>query len=144
MKKKKFYFEYLKGKAADRKGMGMELALLVLLVVFACSVLLVSSAIAGKNAILKQEAALVQQMTVDQLAEDFLTDHQVDETTRFADYAVFQYNGEWEKQFGSGDLAPVVDASEAVDGRILITDLSGNPLLIIETDGGHITRWDYR
>ena len=124
----------------------MELALLVLLVVFACSVLFVSSALTGSDYLLEKKEEFVQQMTVDQLAEDYLQNGTVTDADRFADYAVFRYNGtEWEKQFGSIELAPVVDDAEAADGRVLITDLSGNPLLIIEkTADGRILRWDYR
>ena len=146
MKKKRFDFEYLKGKAIDRKGMGMELALLVLLVVFACSVLLVSSALTGSDYLLEKKEDFVQQMTVDQLAEDYLQNGTVTDADRFADYAVFLHNGtEWKKQFGSIEIAPVVDAADAANGRVLITDLSGNPLLIIEkTADGRILRWDYR
>jgi hypothetical protein len=65
-------FKYLKGKASDRKGLGMELALLVLLVVFACSTLLVSSALSGKNVLNARADALVARVTLDEYAERVL------------------------------------------------------------------------
>jgi len=67
--KKKSGFEYLLGKAVDRKGMGMELALLVLLVVFACSTLLVSSALIGKSNVKAKDAELRLKLELDAIAE---------------------------------------------------------------------------
>ncbi len=75
MKKAKFNFKYLKGKALDRKGLGMELALLVLLVVFACSTLLVTSALIGKGNIQQKELELTTRLNLDQMAEEYIADH---------------------------------------------------------------------
>ena len=60
------------GKLAGRKGMGMELALLVLFVVMACSILLVSSAMVGKSNLNDRKDQLLQRAQVDMFAEDVL------------------------------------------------------------------------
>lgn len=133
MKKKPFLFEYLKGKATDRKGVGMELALLVLLVVFACSTLLVSSALMGKNNLKTQEQRLYQ------LAERIMkNDTTVKTDERFSDYAAFQ-NG---SDFLNRGIETPADEILA-DANLVITDLSGTPLLTVAWEDGKITRWSY-
>ena len=84
-------FRYQKGKASDRKGMGMELALLVLLVVFACSTLLVSSAMLGKDALNTKEQDVLQKMALDEFAERMLAGESAEEIRqlpKFANYEV--------------------------------------------------------
>lgn len=136
MKKKPFLFEYLKGKATDRKGVGMELALLVLLVVFACSTLLVSSALMGKNNLKTQE----QRIALDELAERIMKkDTTVKTDEKFSDYAAFQNNGSDVLNRG---IEPPADEILA-DANLVITDLSGTPLLTVAWEDGKITRWSY-
>lgn len=139
MKKKPFLFEYLKGKATDRKGVGMELALLVLLVVFACSTLLVSSTLMGKNNLKTQEQRLYQRIALDELAERIMeNDTTVKTDEKFSDYAAFQ-NGSDVLNRG---IEPPADEILA-DANLVITDLSGTPLLTVAWEDGKITRWSY-
>lgn len=120
--KKKSGFEYLLGKAVDRKGMGMELALLVLLVVFACSTLLVSSALMGKDSIKKKEAELRLELELDAIAEARMAD---------GDY---ELDDELKKKYG---LEEITDGFE-------ITDTSGKVLLTVKKNGeGKIAEWRY-
>lgn len=72
MRKQFLKFKYKKGKLFSRKGMGMELALLVLLAVFACSTLLVSSAMFGKNTLMREEKQVITRLALDELAEKAL------------------------------------------------------------------------
>ena len=72
MKHARINFKYLKRKASDRKGLGMELALLVLLVVFACSTLLVTSALIGKGNIQQKELELTTRIALDRMAEEYI------------------------------------------------------------------------
>lgn len=88
--KKRRFTEYIKGKAFDRKGLGMELALLVLLVVFACSTLLVSSAVYGKDALNKKEQAVFEKLALDEYAERVLAGADTSDA-RFEDYAYAWY-----------------------------------------------------
>lgn len=74
MRKSSKKIAYLKGKATDRKGAGMELALLVLFVVFACSTLLVTSALQGKQRLQQQESRMVQRLEVEQVAQQAMQD----------------------------------------------------------------------
>lgn len=72
LRNRKLDMKRWKGKFTGRKGMGMELALLVLLVVFGCSTLLVSSAMIGKSNLDRQEERLTQRTELDRIAEEFL------------------------------------------------------------------------
>ena len=144
MKKKRFVFEYLKGKATNRNGMGMELALLVLLVVFACSTLLVSSALIGKSNLQTQEQQLHQRIALDELAERVLAgdDASLASDEQFADYAVFEKNGDdWTKTLAREGVELNPEGLE--DAVLVITDLSGKPLLTVAKRGDKITRWSY-
>ena len=123
---KKIKLNHCKGKAFDRKGLGMELALLVLLVTFACSTLLVSSALMGRDTLNAREADLKQQLLLDELAERVLDGQtSLAEDARFAAYAY-------------------AEAQEG-DVRVLtITDKAGQTLLTVKVDGENkITEWMY-
>lgn len=61
-------------KNAGRRGIGIEMAVLVLLVVFGLSGLLVSTAMLEKNNLDKEKAAVAQRMELDRLAEAFCAD----------------------------------------------------------------------
>ena len=110
---------YLKGKATDRKGAGMELALLVLFVVFACSTLLVTSALRGKQDLQRQESRMVQRLQLDQLAEQAIKDPDVTHES----YAIVR---------------------DDITNTITITDDKGTALLTVSwDDAGVITQWQY-
>jgi len=118
----------------------MELALLVLFVVFACSTLLVSAALLGKDNMVSQEAQLRQKLKVDQLAESILTGDTPD-AAAFADYAAFLWNGSVWYPVVNGDDIDRSGFAE-VAGDLLITDGAGVPLLTVELEAGTIIRWD--
>ena len=92
MRKQFLKFKYKKGKLFSRKGMGMELALLVLLAVFACSTLLVSSAMFGKNTLMREEKQVITRLALDELAEKALAGKLPEDT---GDYTVEQTTDGW-------------------------------------------------
>lgn len=104
-----------KGKASGRKGMGMELALLVLFVVFACSVLLVSAAMLGKSNLNDRKDRMEERFALDMLAEQALAGN-----------------------FESDDY--VFDKRE---NSLVIKDKDGQVKLTVTWESGKITGWDY-
>ena len=72
---------YGKGKFCRRKGMAIELALFVMLVVFAGSALTVTSVLADHKALIAREQQTVHRSVVDELAERLLADPNSDPTT---------------------------------------------------------------
>lgn len=56
---------------ARRRGIGIELALLALVVIFGMSALLVSTAMLERNHLQQEKTALSQRMELDRLAEEF-------------------------------------------------------------------------
>ncbi len=120
MRKLFLKFKYIKGKVSCRKGMGMELALLVLLAVFACSTLLVTSAMYGKDTLMREETQVVTRLKLDELAEKALKQSGT-HTTEYQDYTVVKTNS-----------------------SITVKDTTGNILLVVEYSGGKITAWDYK
>lgn len=120
MRKLFLKFKYIKGKVSCRKGMGMELALLVLLAVFACSTLLVTSAMYGKDTLMWEETQVVTRLKLDELAEKALKQSGT-HTTEYQDYTVVKTNS-----------------------SITVKDTTGNILLVAEYSGGKITAWDYK
>lgn len=112
-------FTHWKGKATGRKGMGMELALLVLFVVFACSVLLVSSAMLGKSNLNDRKDQMAERFALDQLAEQAMAD------TNFVNN---NENYRVEKR----------------DDSLVIADPEGTVLLTVAWEDGKITRWEYQ
>ena len=153
MKKKRFKFEYLKGKAMDRKGMGMELALLVLLVVFACSILLVSSALIGKENLQAKEDALYEHILLDELAEKVMAVEDggsydaILADPRFADYAVVKEDSQGNRQALFPEGFEATQLGQSVHGahmRWVILDLEGTPLMSVELDSEQkVIRWTY-
>ncbi len=97
----------------------MELALLVLLVVLACSILLVTSALTGKEHLQAQEQKMRQQLVLDEMAQQILSGI----TPTDAKFSDFQYSN--------------------TATTLVITDKDGNPLLSVTTDGSKITGWKY-
>ena len=117
MRKQFLKFKYKKGKLFSRKGMGMELALLVLLAVFACSTLLVSSAMFGKDALMREEKQVITRLALDELAEKALAGELPADT---GDYTV-----------------------EQTAASIIIKDKDSNKLLEVRKSGGVISQWIY-
>lgn len=62
---------FLKDKAARRRGVGMELAVMVLLVVFAMSTLLVSTVMLEDDNLEDSKTQMTERMVLDKLGEDF-------------------------------------------------------------------------
>lgn len=88
---------HFKGKTFDRSGLVIELALLVILVVFACSTLLVSAVIVGGQRASVQGGELTRLATVDELAERLLADPDTDAEELLASDDRFPgYTWEWE------------------------------------------------
>lgn len=106
------------GKATGRKGMGMELALLVLFVVMACSILLVSSAMLGKSNLNDRKDDLTARMALDRVAEQAL--------------AVDNYEKE---NYGI--------TRDDTNKTLLITDADGNTLTVTWDGNNKITGWKY-
>lgn len=111
-------FKYFLGKAASRKGMGMELALLVLFVIFACSTLLLSSAMLGNENMAQRKDQMLRRIELDQFAEDALANEEDNNE---------EYDYFWSE-----------------DNKILtITDHNGNVLLTVTLDNDKIDKWQY-
>ena len=64
----------LRNKNARRRGLGIEIALLVLLAAVALSALLVSSAMLERNGLKDREAETLERLELDQIAEQYLAD----------------------------------------------------------------------
>lgn len=97
--------------------MGMELALLVLFVVFACSILLVSSAMLGKSNLNDRKDKMVERLALDQLAEQVIAGQEP------ANEA-YEY--------------------ERMTNALVITDRqSGEEKLRVIWNDGKITKWQY-
>lgn len=133
-------FTYTGGKARCRKGVGMELALMVLLVVTACSILMVSTALVARDSLQSKGERVTSRLTLDQLAEYALEGKQAELTndTRFSGYAVYKY-GETNPIFGEATTPPTPTEAKI----LIITDTEGNTLLTVEETGGKITGWIY-
>lgn len=59
----------IKAKARDRKGLGMELAVMVLLLVLGCSTLLLTSALWNRNILTEKEEQIIERLAIDEYAE---------------------------------------------------------------------------
>lgn len=140
---------HIKGKARCRKGIGMELALMVLLIVTACSLLMVSTALVARDGLLNRGERVTSRLALDQLAEYTIKgtqDSLEEEDSRFSDYSVYKKDGEsWTGVFNDkGETFTDMDVESAI---LIITDTKGKILLTVETiDGtntGKITGWIY-
>jgi len=138
-------------KAISRSGMGIELAVLVLLVVFGCITLLVSSALVGNKKLTSRETELFTRLKADMLLEAILTMEESEVVaflaeTNNADLAAgfevyTNVGGVWksvigEKYYNGSSIA--VD-----DGKYLIVDKQGKPVVSVACDDERIIRWDY-
>lgn len=136
---------HIKGKARCRKGVGMELALMVLLIVTACSLLMVSTALVARDGLLNRGERVTSRLTLDQIAEYTLDNKQSELTDpRFSDYSVYKKDeGTWTDVFNN-ESKTFTDMESAI---LIITDTEGKILLTVETnDGtntGKITGWIY-
>lgn len=136
---------YVKGKARCRKGIGMELAIMVLLIVTACSLLMVSTALVARDGLLNRGERVTSRLTLDQLAEYALATDSTErlktikDAPRFSGLTVYKKNAT-KPVFGT---APTKEP-ELTDTKILIiTDADGNILLTVEATDGKITGWIY-
>lgn len=93
----------LRNKNARRRGLGIEIALLVLLAAVALSALLVSTAMLERNGLKDREAETLERLALDQIGEKYLADHSnlPDESTGYQitagagnDFAVYTTDGE--------------------------------------------------
>ena len=110
--------KYALGKAASRKGIGMELALLVLFVIFASSTLLLSSAMLGKKNMAQRKEQMIQRFELDQFAEEALANKEDNNEN---------YDYFWSE-----------------DNKVLtITDQNSKVLLTVTLDDGKINQWKY-
>lgn len=97
--------------------MGMELALLVLFVVFACSVLLVSSAMLGKSNLNDRKDKMAERLGLDAYAEQVLSGQEPEDET-------YEY--------------------EKMTNALVIKDRqSGQEKLRVIWNDGKITKWQY-
>ena len=117
MKKLLAKIKYALGKAASRKGMGMELALLVLFVVMACSILLVSSAMVGKDNLNTRKEQMLQRIELEQIVQQAQAERSKTE--------IDNYSLHW-----NGDTLTISDKEE-------------NVLLTVTITGDKITYWQY-
>ena len=88
---KKDILKKLKAKARDRKGLGMELAIMVLLVVFGCSLLMVSSAMWAGNHLSTKEEQTMQRLEIDEFVEDTLTKGSYEKDSENVEYTTGTY-----------------------------------------------------
>lgn len=124
----------IEGMASSRKGVGTELALLVLLVVIACSILLVSSAMLGKSNLNDHKDQMLERMALDQIAEQIIAG----QTVNHEDYVVYR---RVDNYWVSDD--PAVAPIHVDDANLVITDKAGQIKLVVSWENGEITRWDY-
>ena len=126
---KKHQVNYIKGKAHDRKGLGMELALLVLLVTFACSTLLVSSALLGKDALNTKESAVLERLALDEFAEWVLASD--------PEVAVTAPDG------GRLDGFAYAWSDDGTTLTVMRESAPAEPILTVRRDGQTIIEWIY-
>jgi len=131
--RKRSKFAYLLGKASSRKGMGMELALLVLLTVFGCSILLVSSAMYGKDALMQKEQETLEQierLQLDQIANEVL---EVKDDLAAVEQVISLYEPDYQ----------IVFTGNSTNFSLKISDKSNNLLLTVVQENGTIKEWTY-
>lgn len=116
--------------------MGMELALLVLFVVFACSILLVSAAMLGKSNLNDRKDRMVERFTLDRLAEQAMSEGKSVDDENYAVY--WRENNGW-----TLNNQTVPDPGFDLDANLVITDKEGQILLTVSWNGSKITRWEY-
>ena len=114
----------LRNKNARRRGLGIEIALLVLLAAVALSALLVSSAMLERNSLKDRKAETLERLALDQIGEKYLAGKivlNVGETTEYNGYKVTVKETGWMQV-------------SAIDDELK---------LVVKTDGGKVTEWSY-
>ena len=124
---------HFKGKTFDRSGLVIELALLVRLVVFACSTLLLSSAVMGGQKTSAQSHELTHRAVVDELAERLLADPDTDAEELLASDDRFPgYTWEWEcDKMQVGETSQIVNYAKRFQATLRIF-YEGVPALTVE------------
>ena len=120
----------LKSRALSRQGMGIELALIVLLVVFGCSILLVSSAMYGQNSLKQKEQETLEHIQLDQIAQEVL----------LAKWDTSAVEAVQEKYSDAYDIR--LDSNENIV-FLEIYKKSGDLLLTVTIDSDTVTEWSY-
>ena len=110
--------KHLKSLALNRKGLGMELAMLVLLVATGCSMLIVTTAMNGREILMEKEQEVIERLSLDEYAEKVLAD----------------------PSYSDSDYKKVPDGTTI---KIYATSGTEPLLLTIETDGNKIKSWTY-
>lgn len=88
---KKDIFKKIKAKVHDRKGLGMELAMMVLLVVLGCSIMMVSSAMWARDHLTAKEEQTMQRLEIDEFVEDTLTKGSYEKDSGNVEYTTGTY-----------------------------------------------------
>ena len=124
---------HFKGKTFDRSGLVIELALLVILVVFACSTLLLGSAVMGGQKTSAQSHELTHRAVVDELAERLLADPDTDAEELLASDDRFPgYTWEWEcDEMQVGETSQIVNYAKRFQATLRIF-YEGVPALTVE------------
>ena len=113
----------LRNKNARRRGLGIEIALLVLLAAVALSALLVSTAMLERNNLRDSETVTLERLALDQIGEDFLAGKIT---------ADGEYRGYIVEPYGEKNLRVFLES----DGiRLLKLD--------VLTNGGKVAGWTY-
>ena len=76
---------FLQDKNARRRGLGIEIALLVLLAVFAMSALLVSTAVLERDGMNSRSEETLERLVLDQIGENFCAAVKAGNSWSFAD-----------------------------------------------------------
>ena len=113
----------LRNKNARRRGLGIEIALLVLLAAVALSALLVSSAMLERNGLKDREAETLERLALDQIAENYLAAQRRGETF------VLPEGSEYKLEEKTGGFAVLT-----VDGELKLD---------VTIEGGKIDGWSY-
>ena len=145
---KKSFFEYLKGKASDRKGLGMELALLVLLIVFLCSTLLVTIALTNRGTLASREFKNTYDMVLEDAVDKLLAGEKWEDFYQKGKYIVFNLEQSGQSPDNVGGVSNVTytftwknrNAAEAEITVLTVYVKEYNNGLNIEKE---IVSWDY-
>ncbi len=119
MKKTESLLRFLQDKNARRKGLGIEIALLVLLAVFAMSTLLVSTAVLERDGMNSRSDETLERLALDQIGENYLTS----------------------KTMPGEDTGYKI--SDFENGNFAVLTVAGELKLDVKTQDGKITGWTY-
>ena len=125
MRRTELVKHFLQDKNARRRGLGIEIALLVLLAVFAMSALLVSSAVLERNGLKDREAETLERLALDQIAENYLAAQRRGETFVLPESSEYK----------------IAEASSATYLRIVTQQEEWK--LEVTLEGGKVAGWTY-